>query len=244
MTAATAWVDAGWLKLPHLLPGLPRLLWWLLFFSVVPLALIAFVSHLEQADIPTLVQGPLVVDPTLGDRLATVLPVDFIRWSQLGIHVAGFAFFAGLASLIALRSQETVSLVASAMLVTVGASLFAPLAGLQGLPGRLAEVVGEMAPGRTAGMWISISGILLDRRSFWSPPGAVWAGSPVAVLVTLGGCWAGVDDQPWLVARSDASGLAVEGRSGLPVFRQPHWSRHGGGCAVSRRTVVARSDRS
>jgi hypothetical protein len=141
--------------------GPARLLWWLLFFSVVPLALIAFVSHLQQADIPTLVQGPLVVDPTLGDRLATVLPVDFIRWSQLGIHVAGFAFFAGLASLIALRSQEPVSLVASAMLVTVGASLFAPLAGLQGLPGRLAEVVGEMAPGRTAAMWISISGILL-----------------------------------------------------------------------------------
>ena len=110
----------------------------LLFFTVVPLALLAFVSHLEQADIPTLVQGPLVVDPTLGDRLATVLSADFIRWSQLAIHIAGFATFAGLAALIAFRSQETVSLVASAMLVAVGASLFAPLAGLQGLPGRFA----------------------------------------------------------------------------------------------------------
>lgn len=142
-------------------PGFSRLLWGVLFFTVVPLALLAFVSHLDQAEIPTLVQGPLMVDPTLGDRLATVLPVDFIRWSQLGIHVAGFAFFAGLASLIAYRSQETVPLVASAMLVSVGASLFAPLAGLQGFAGRIAELVGETVPGRTAGLWISISGILL-----------------------------------------------------------------------------------
>jgi serine phosphatase RsbU (regulator of sigma subunit) len=142
-------------------PELSRRLWWLLFFSVVPLALVAFASHLDQADIPTLVQGPLVIDPTLGDRLATVLPGNFIRWSQLGIHIGGFAFFAGLAALIALRSQESVSLIASAMLVTVGASLFAPLAGLQGGPGRLAQLLGEMAPGHTAGMWTSISGILL-----------------------------------------------------------------------------------
>ena len=99
-------------------PEISRLLWWLLFFSVVPLALVAFASHLGQAEIPTLVQGPLVVDPTLGDRLATVLPGNFIRWSQLGIHIVGFAFFAGLASLIALRSEESVSLIASAMLVT------------------------------------------------------------------------------------------------------------------------------
>ena len=142
-------------------PEISRLLWWLLFFSVVPLALVAFASHLGQADIPTLVQGPLVVDPTLGDRLGTVLPGNFIRWSQLGIHIGGFAFFAGLASLIALRSEESVSLIASAMLVTIGASLFAPLAGLQGMAGRLAQLLGEMAPGHTAGMWISVSGILL-----------------------------------------------------------------------------------
>lgn len=142
-------------------PRLARFLWWVLFFTVVPLALLAFVNHLEQAEIPTLVQGPLVVDPTLGDRLATVLPGAFIRWSQLGIHMAGFAFFAGLAVLIALRSQETLPLVASAMLVTVGASLFAPLVGLAGFPGRIAGLVGEMVPGRTAGLWISISGILL-----------------------------------------------------------------------------------
>jgi serine phosphatase RsbU (regulator of sigma subunit) len=165
-------------------PGFSRLLWWVLFFSVVPLALVAFASHLGQVDIPTLVQGPLVVDPTLGDRLATVLPVNFIRWSQLGIHIGGFAFFAGLASLIALRSQESVSLIASAMLVTVGASLFAPLAGLQGMPGRLAQLLGEMAPGRTAGMWISISGILLIGFLLVATGGGLgWAGR--GVLVTL-----------------------------------------------------------
>ena len=142
-------------------PRLSRLAWGVVFFAVVPLALMAFVQHLEQADMPTLVQGPLVVDPTLGDRLATVLSGDFIRWSQLGIHLAGFATFAGLAALIAFRSRETVSLVASAMLVAVGASLFAPLIGLQGFPGRVAALVGEMVPGRTAGLWVSISGILL-----------------------------------------------------------------------------------
>ncbi len=142
-------------------PGLPRLVWAIVFFTVIPLALLAFVNHLEQADIPTLVQGPLVVDPALGDRLAAVLPTDFIRWSQLAIHIAGFVTFAGLAALIAFRSQETVSLVASAMLVAVGASLFAPLAGLGGVPGRVAGLVGEVAPGRTPGLWISISGILL-----------------------------------------------------------------------------------
>ena len=142
-------------------PRYSRVAWGVLFFTVVPLALLAFVNHLEQAVIPTLVQGPLVVDPTMGSRLATVLSADFIRWSQLAIHITGFATFAGLAALIAFRSQETVSLVASAMLVSVGASLFAPLAGLQGLPGRVAELVGEMVPGRTAGLWVSISGILL-----------------------------------------------------------------------------------
>jgi len=136
-------------------------LWWLIFLTVVPLVLLAFVNHFQQVEMPTLVQGPLVVDPSLGDRLADVLPVAFIRWSQMAIHIAGFAVFAGLAALIASRSQETLPLIASAMLVTVGASLFAPLAGLQGFPGRVAELVGEMVPGRTAGLWISISGILL-----------------------------------------------------------------------------------
>ena len=142
-------------------PRVSRFLWGLLFFTVIPMALLAFVNHLEQADMPTLVQGPLVIDPTLGDRLATVLPAGFVRWSQLGIHIVGFATFAGLAALIALRSREIMPLLASAMLVTVGASLFAPLAGLQGFLGRVAVMVGEMVPGRIPGLWVSLSGILL-----------------------------------------------------------------------------------
>ena len=142
-------------------PRISRFLWGLLFFTVVPMALLAFVNHLDQAEIPTLVQGPLVIDPTLGDRLATVLTPAFIQWSQLGIHIVGFATFVTLAAVIALRSREIVPLLASAMLVTVGASLFAPLAGLQGPLGRLAVVVGEMVPGRIPGLWVSLSGILL-----------------------------------------------------------------------------------
>ncbi len=90
-----------------------------------------------------------------------MLTPAFIQWSQLGIHIVGFATFAALAALIALRSREIVPLLASAMLVTVGASLFAPLAGLQGPLGRLAVVVGEMVPGRIPGLWVSLSGILL-----------------------------------------------------------------------------------
>ena len=148
-------------ELTALAPRVSRLLWGLLYFTVVSMALLAFVDHLEQADIPTLIQGPLVVDPTLGDRLATVFPPGFVRWGQLGIHIAGFATFAGLAALIALRSREVMPLLASAMLVTVGASLFAPLAGLSGWLGRVAGLVGEMVPGRIAGLWVSLSGILL-----------------------------------------------------------------------------------
>jgi serine phosphatase RsbU (regulator of sigma subunit) len=128
---------------------------------VVPLALVSFVTHFGQESVPTLVQGPLVVDPGLGDRLASVLPAGFIRASQLTIHVAGFLFFVGLAILIALRTTEPLPLAASAMLVAAGASLFAPLGGLEGGLARVARLVGEVVPGQTASFWVSLSGILL-----------------------------------------------------------------------------------
>lgn len=133
----------------------------MLLLVVVPLALTAFVVHFGQAVLPPLVQGPLVVDPGLGERLATVLPTGFIRSSQLAIHVVGFLFFVGLAILIALRTAEPLPLAASAMLIAAGASLFAPLDGLEGGLARVARLVGEVVPGQTAGYWLSLSGILL-----------------------------------------------------------------------------------
>lgn len=162
----------------------------------LPVALLAFQGVLPRPDQP-LIQGPLAVYPDLGARLGEVLPGDFITWSQLGIHVVGFLVFVSLALLIALRSPAGAGLLASAMMLSLATSLFAPLAELSGPPAVIARIVGEITPEETVGFWISTSGLLLLAFLLTLPDGklrkgdaavlALLAGLGVAALVAPGG---------------------------------------------------------
>lgn len=165
-----------------------QVLWWATLVLALPVGLLAFLTLVAEPPDSVLIQGPLVVDPTLGQRLATVLPVSFLHWSQIGIHVAGFLLFVGLGVLIAARSNELVPYVAAAMLVAVGTSLFAPLDHLTGGWETVGRVVGVVAESGAAGYWLSLSGVLLlafllvfvrRRPQLWE-----WLG--LAVLAGLG----------------------------------------------------------
>lgn len=138
-----------------------QLLWWATLALSLPVGLVAFLTLLGQPADSVLIQGPLVVDPTLGQRLATVLPISFLHWTQIGIHVVGFLLFVSLGVLIAARSNELVPYVAAAMLVAVGTSLFAPLDHLTGGWETVGRVVGVVAENGVAGYWLSLSGVLL-----------------------------------------------------------------------------------
>lgn len=164
------------------------LLWWVTVILAVPAALVAFSQLISSPFEGLLVQGPLVVDPTLGDRLGTVLSPLFLHWTQLAIHILGFLLFAGLGALIAVRSREPLSLISAAMLVAVGTSLFAPLDRLGAGWSRLAHVVGAMAPDGVDGYWVSLAGLLLLAflRLFLSQRPRPWEQALLLTLALIG----------------------------------------------------------
>lgn len=174
----------------EILPGyftLERAVWWMVLICTVPISLLAFRAVLPRPAAP-LVQGPLAVYPDLGRRLGEVLPVDFITWSQLAIHVGGFALFVGLGLVIAARSFGRVPLLASAMLLSLATSLFAPLSELTGLPATIARLVGKITPQETAGFWVSASGLLLLGFLLALPSGHLsrLKGAALLALMSLG----------------------------------------------------------
>lgn len=140
---------------------LARVVWW----SVTPISvLLIAVSILRMLEVGydgLLIQGPLVIDPTLADRLATVVDPGLLRVAQIGIHVSGLILFLGLGFLIVFRTQNELSLIASATLIAIGMSLFAPLSLLQGGWARLASIMGEAVPETILNYWFSVAGILL-----------------------------------------------------------------------------------
>lgn len=139
----------------------PKLLWALTLPVSLLVALAAFGQLLGRSGSGLLIQGPLVVDPTLAERLATIASPSLLHWGQLAIHIVGLVLFVGLGITIAVRSQSELSLVAASMLTALGVSLFAPLNLLDGGWARVARVIGEAAPEAIADYWFSLAGILL-----------------------------------------------------------------------------------
>lgn len=164
-----------------------RTAWWGTVLVTISVAVIGFGNVLQGPPRP-LIQGPFAADPNLVDRLQAVLSPSFISWSQLGIHVVGFGLFVGLGLVIAARSSERMPLLASAMLITLATSLFAPFSKISGSWATVARVMGEVTPDQMAGFWVSVSGILLLAFLLLFPSGRPRppAAGFLAFLVLLG----------------------------------------------------------
>lgn len=164
-----------------------RTAWWGTVLVTISVAVIGFGNVLQGPPRP-LIQGPFAADPNLVDRLQAVLSPSFISWSQLGIHVVGFGLFVGLGLVIAARSSERMPLLASAMLITLATSLFAPFSKISGSWATVARVMGEVTPDQMAGFWVSVSGILLLAFLLLFPSGRPRppAAGVLAFLVLLG----------------------------------------------------------
>ncbi|MBA3360476.1 MAG: PP2C family protein-serine/threonine phosphatase [Acidimicrobiia bacterium] len=143
------------------LPAGPQLLWALSLPAALAVAIAGFARLFAQGTSGLLIQGPLVVDPTLANRLASVASPTLLRSGQLAIHVVGLLLFVGLGVVIASRSHSELSFISASMLTVVGVSLFAPLNLLEGGWARAAALIGEAVPDDIANYWFSLAGILL-----------------------------------------------------------------------------------
>ncbi|CAN5276477.1 hypothetical protein BH18ACT5_BH18ACT5_04930 [soil metagenome] len=168
------------------LPNLPRVLWAVTLPLAVAVALAAFGRLFGRTFSGLLIQGPLVVDPSLAHRLGTVASPSLLHWGQLTIHLLGLLLFVGLGIVIASRSRAELSLIAASMLAVVGVSLFAPLSLLDGAWARVASLIGEAVPENIVNYWFSMAGILLlvFLRLFLAERPRRW--ERIALLVQVG----------------------------------------------------------
>lgn len=179
--------------------------WWATVVVSVPLAVAAFSQLVTGPFDGLLIQGPLVVDPTLVSRLGTVVDPGFLHWAQLAIHVIGFVLFTGLAVLIVVRSRDSLAVVAAAMLIAVATSLFAPIDRLGSEWSRLGPLIGEVAPEGVSAYWVSWAGIslLAFLRMFNPRSPKPWEIAAIAILalVGIGGfVWPGLPIHPRALA--------------------------------------------
>lgn len=194
MTTAVDTIE-GRTQTPYIGLWLPRLLWggWLVVVVIsLTVAGVAFSRYIADPGDAPLLQGPLAVNPTIQDQLETLLATDALAALQIGVQVAGFLLFAVTAVfLVRRRPSSWVPLIGSAMLMSVGASLFAPLQLLRDDEtwAAWARLVGFLSPAELAGYWASLAGLMLVAfflifpSGKWVPAGSGWVLLPMAVFV-------------------------------------------------------------
>jgi serine phosphatase RsbU (regulator of sigma subunit) len=140
-------------------------------------------------------QGPLALNPTIYDQLRLLFPVDLITGVQLLVHAGGAVVFGVVAFLVAgRRLSGAIRLLSSAMLLTLGASLFAPLTLLaqrHRVWSGLVAVLGVFSP-TDPRLWRSLTGVLLVAFAVLFPTGALrdrWSTALAAFFVVVVAGW-------------------------------------------------------
>ena len=192
-------------------------LWLSVVLSCLAVAGVTFLRFLASGSEP-LVVGPLAVNPDLSGELVRLFGSDGpIRVGQAFIHVSGFVVYVATGLfIVARRPSSWLPLLASAMLVLVGTSLFAPLGTLQGSAlDSVPAVLGTLSPDAIGSFWVSLSGLALvafflcfpDRA--WVPSWGRWG---LALLAALGVVSIAVPDPaalPWRGTLGVVLGVAV-----------------------------------
>lgn len=140
-------------------------------------------------------QGPLALNPTIYDQLRLLFPIDFITGVQLLIHAGGAVVFGVVAFLVAgRRLAGPIRLLSSAMLLTLGASLFAPLTLLarrHEVWNGLVAFLGVFSP-TDPRLWRSLTGVLMVAFAIAFPTGALrgrWSALLAALFVVVVTGW-------------------------------------------------------